>query len=150
MDQPLLEHFEWYKSSGERRYGLAYRTYQVVEVDGYPQSELYLKDQEHHDFFMHCGLHAVASQDLCTLGKAVKVKPVGKLDSAAVVVNIYMKHSKSVKADWHTIEAKVTRFMLDRISIAPAGAVNRASLYLLATTTRDEHPVRLPPIPPFS
>ena len=115
MDPPLLEHFESYKKSGVERHGLELRTYQVVEVSGYPHSELFLKNRTFHDFFVHCGLHAVPSQDLCTLGKTLDVKVQGA--SSPVRVNLYIKLSKAAVADWRMIEDRLTPFMSSRIAL---------------------------------
>jgi hypothetical protein len=116
MDPPLLEHFEYYKQTGSRLYDLDVRTYQVVEVDGYPRSYLYLKKQHFHDFFVHCGLHAVPSQDLCTLGMQhlVKGDTVGR---PSFKVNVYVRLSRAAVPDWPTIERRIGRFILDRVAI---------------------------------
>ncbi len=114
MAAPFGVNFESFKDSGQSRFGLSFRKYRVVDVESYPFSELYLKDQNFHDFYMYCGLHAVPAQDFCRIGKVLTGMKSQQSDTS---IDLIIRFDKRRKSEWKLIERNISDFYQDKIEV---------------------------------
>ena len=115
MEQPFVENFSWFKDGGHEEYGLAHRTYKVVDVAKYPMSSLYLKNQVYHDFFIFCGVDESENKNICILGKEIEVRELNS--DRTHIVNLNVRMNRRALIDWRDVEKEMTKFFLDRLEI---------------------------------
>jgi hypothetical protein len=122
MEQPFVENFEWFKDTGQKKFGLTHKVYQVVDVPDYPASDLYLKEQKYHDFYIFCGFNKNSEQDLCILGTEITIFQKNGQKPAIVILDVRLDR-RSI-ADWAIIERQLTKYFTEKLEVVVAGSVN--------------------------
>lgn len=122
MDQPFAENFEWFKDTGQKKFALIHKIYRVVDVPQYPASDLYLKEQKYHDFYIFCGLNKNPEQDLCILGKQININQ--KDGGKPYTVNLDIRFDKRSISDWAIIELQLTKYFTERLEVEVARGTN--------------------------